>query len=101
MVDALTGAVSADLETTCLYPWAPEAKVVMLGFGTASGEFDVPIYHKDSPWSDEDIEKIVERVTEKLESCFTIFHAGKFDALWMLVHYGVEWHNRSEERRVG
>src|SRR5262245_17219166 len=93
MIDALTGAVSADLETTCLYPWAPEAKVVMLGFGTASGEFDVPIYHKDSPWSDKDIEIIVQRATEKLESCFTIFHVGKFDALWMLVHYGVEWHN--------
>jgi len=93
MIGAMHGVVSADIETTCLYPWAAEAKVVMLGVGTSSGEFDVPAAHKDSPWSQNDLAEIVERITAKLEDCFTVFQGGKFDCLWMRVHYGVEWHN--------
>lgn len=93
LIDALTGIVSIDLETTCLYPWAPEAAVVTCGFGTAVGEFSLFFHHKNSPWSKADVRKIIERITTKLDDCITVFQNGKFDALWMLVHYKVLWHN--------
>lgn len=93
MIDALTGYVSCDIETTCLYPWAPEAKVITLGFGTAVGEFSLFIGHKDSPWSERDIKKIIARLTAQLDEAILIFQNGKFDCLWILVHYGVLWSN--------
>lgn len=93
MCEALTGVVSCDLETTCLYPWAPKAKVVTLGFGTRQAQWNVPVNHRDSPWTAKDIERIVERVTECLDDCINVFQNGKFDCLWMLVHYGALWRN--------
>jgi uracil-DNA glycosylase family 4 len=100
MIDALRDVVSADLETTCLYPWQEarkendfvEAKVVTMGFGTATGEYHVFLNHRDSKWSRSDQLKIIQRVTKRLcEKCTVVFQNGKFDALWMLVKYGVRW----------
>jgi len=93
MLAALTGSVSVDIETTTLYPWAKDARVVMFGFGTRAGEFDVPAFHKDSPWTDKDISRIVELATDKLEDTINVYHNGKYDCLWMKVHYGVNWRN--------
>lgn len=93
MLSNLHGTVSPDLETTCLYPWAPEAAVVTIGLGTSGAEYIIPANHPESSWSAKDLEKIVKLVSEKLESCITIFQNGKFDILWMKVHYGVTWHN--------
>jgi DNA polymerase-1 len=93
MLEAMTGSVSCDIETTALYPWNKGAAVVVMGFGTEAGEFTVPLHHKDSLWTDSDIDHIIREVTEKLEDCFTVFHNGKFDCLWMRVMYGVQWRN--------
>lgn len=91
MIDSLSGVVSVDIETTTLYPWA--GQVVMFGFGTRLGEFDVPVNHPQSPWTPADIQRIVEAATEKMAHTVNVFQNGKFDCLWMKVHYGVEWHN--------
>jgi DNA polymerase-1 len=93
MLDALTGIVSVDIETTCLYPWAEGAAVTMIGFGTRVGEFNLPVAPQWSTWSHEEIWDIVERITERLDDCISVYQNGKFDCLWMLVHYGVDWHN--------
>lgn len=93
MLDALFGEVSCDIETTCLYPWAREAKINTLGFGTESGEFVIPMKHRESKWTERDIEEILEAIDDKLDDCELIFHAGKFDLLWMKVHYKVNWRN--------
>lgn len=93
MIDALDGVVSCDIETTCLYPWDKKADIVTLGFGTAIGEFNIPMHHKESTWDETDLKKIVDRVAEKLQDCILVFQAGKFDLLWLKVHYKVEWQN--------
>jgi DNA polymerase I-like protein with 3'-5' exonuclease and polymerase domains len=42
-------------------------------------------------WTRSQLEKIVKLVTRKLRKCKNVFHNGKFDALWMLVRFGVKW----------
>lgn len=100
LLEALEGTVSFDIETTCLYPWQKKnekgevapAKITMIGFGTKNGEYSIPFNVAGSPWSREDQERIIEAITERLEDCKLVTHNGKFDCLWMWVHYGVKWY---------
>lgn len=101
LLDALTGEVSCDLETTCLYPWQTHndkgephpAHVTQIGFGTAKGEFEIITEHMDPKrgWSDRDIKKMLRMIEKCLKKCFVIWHNGKFDVLWLWVHYDVCW----------
>lgn len=104
MLEAMRGDVSFDIETTCLYPWQvyetkangskvhDPAMITMLGFGTRDGEFSIPINHDESPWSAEAIDGMIAEITEVLPRCYLITHNGKFDYLWMYVHFGVTWY---------
>lgn len=92
LCDALTGIVSFDHEMTCLYPWDENAQIVSIGFGTSKGEFLIPMFHDETPWSLDDKTAIIERITDRLKDCITVAHNGKFDQLWTLVHFGVFWH---------
>lgn len=107
MLDALVGSVSLDIETTGLYPWqkyevrkrkgenvevAKEAKVTVIGFGTEKGEFTLPLNHKESPWAPETIPGLLMEIERRLRKCKLIAHNGKFDFLWLLVHYGLTWY---------
>ncbi len=93
MIDALVGVVSVDIETTGLYPWAPGAQIVTIGFGTRAGEFSLPLFHKDSPWGDKDIEAIIDRIAEAADDCIIVTQNGKFDLLWLKVRYGLTLRN--------
>lgn len=107
LLDALTGIVSADIETNGLYPWQTYTtrmvagkeiqephtpKVISLGFGTASGEFILPMGHRESPWSEDAIDDILEEITACLSKCVLVAHNGKFDFLWLLVLHGLTWY---------
>lgn len=104
MLKALKGVVSFDIETTCLYPWQEyetksngqkvhdPAQITMIGFGTADGEFSLPIKHLECPFSDETLDDMIERIDRRLRKCYLVAHNGKFDYLWMLVHFGVTWY---------
>lgn len=106
----LKGTVSFDIETTCLYPWGEpifqktkgqgkkyvgrkEAKIVTIGFGTAKHQYIIPANHRETTWTPQEVEGMVKEISKRLEDCFLVAHNGKFDFLWMLVHYGVEWYN--------
>lgn len=105
MLRDLRGAVSFDLETTQLYPWrhmvqdketkkwspGKKPEIVSMGFGTARGQWCMPVHHPQSPWDDDELEAMVEELDEVLSECSLIVHNGKFDLLWMRVHYGMEW----------
>jgi len=105
MIADLRGAVSYDIETTQLYPWQtqklndrtgewelnPEPKIVSLGFGTARNQWCVPVNHPQSPWTQDEVEEMMDRITEKRDDFFLIAHNGKFDLLWTWVHLGVKW----------
>lgn len=107
MLRALKGAVSMDLETSCLYPWRygvggkkkkkpsekyTEPVITAVGFGTRKAQWTIPFFHYDmQPFTKRQLRKMVAQITRKLEDCILIAHNGKFDALWMKVHYGVHW----------
>lgn len=109
MIADLKGWVSFDIETNSLNPWQTHvhkkrkrkgeevleiteehAKIVSLGFGTKKHQWIIPVNHPSSPWTEEEIQEIVDRITEECKVKW-VMHNGKFDALWMMVHYGVVW----------
>lgn len=105
MIDDLHGAVSYDIETTQLYPWQtssydedfkqwlgnPKPKIVSIGFGTARNQWCVPVNHPQSPWTQAEVEEMMDRINDKRDDFFLIAHNGKFDLLWTWVHLGVKW----------
>lgn len=97
MIEDLTGSVAYDIETNQLYPWrhaGPESqdpKIQSIGFCTSRMAWCLPVYHPQSPWEKDELEEIIERIDDRLRECSIITHNGKFDCLWMRVHFGVEW----------
>jgi uracil-DNA glycosylase family 4 len=81
----LSGTVSFDIETTGLYPWAKGARVVSIGFGTRHTQYLIPTHLFDLN------KKRLRELTRTLEDCIVCAHNGKFDALWIWVHYGERW----------
>lgn len=106
MIEDLTGAVSYDIETTQLYPWQsrtqnkdgtwsddPEPKIISIGFGTKNHQWCMPVHHPESPWSHDQVEYVLDSITECRDRFTLITHNGKFDLLWTWVHFGVQWEN--------
>lgn len=106
MLADLKGVVSFDLETNSLNPFQTyvvkridgedrqvptPAKVVSIGFGTKSHQWVIPLHHPQSPWTSDQVAEIVDRVDEQADRIKFVTHNGKFDMLWMLVHFGVRW----------
>lgn len=117
MLKDLRGKVSIDLETSRLYPFTTLQdelievgrasqqmlkdhkathgsnnlpRVVAMQFGCRKRQWVVPM-ETAGIWTASELKKIVKLVTLKLKECFTIFHNGKFDCLWMRVRFGVKW----------
>lgn len=88
----LRGTVSLDIETTGLYPWAKDAAVTALGFGTRKHQYIIPMEMDESPWTRADREEMLDELDSYLRDCFLVMHNGKFDCLYMMVLYGVFWH---------
>jgi DNA polymerase-1 len=87
MLDDLKGCVSFDIETTCLYPWDEDAKVRAIGFGTKRHQWC--IYTDD--WSKGQLKRIIRKIDKRLRNCVIAAQNGKFDSLWMRVHFDVRW----------
>lgn len=106
MLEDLRGAVSYDIETSQLYPWqmfkqlpngnwVKEGKpeIVSIGFGTNANQWCIPVNHPQSPWTQDQVVDIMERIHEQRDDLFLITHNGKFDLLWTWVHLGIQWEN--------
>lgn len=104
MLGDLHGSVSYDIETTQLYPWQTQhqdkhghwikddkPEIVSVGFGTARNQWCIPVNHSQSPWSQDEVIEILDRVDEIREDFILITHNGKFDLLWTWVHLGIKW----------
>ena len=104
MLKDLRGTVSYDIETTQLYPWQtqhqdkldrwvkdPPPKIISLGFGTARTQWCLPVNHPQSPWTQAEVEEIMDRIDELRDDFFLVGHNGKFDLLWTWVHLGIRW----------
>jgi len=118
MLKDLSGWVSADLETSRLYPFTTMQdeliesgraskellaqhkgthgsnnlpRVVAMQFGCKKRQWVVPM-ETAGIWSPKDLKEIVRLTTIRIRKyCKMIFHNGKFDCLWMLVRFGVKW----------
>lgn len=118
MLKDIKGTVSVDLETSRLYPFTTQQdqliaegrasvallrdhkathgsnnlpKVVAICIGTARNQWIVPA-ETAGIWNREELEVIVDEVGHRLKDCFTVYHNGKFDILWMKVRFDVDWH---------
>lgn len=82
--------VSFDIETNGLNPWQrkPEkAKINLVGVGTEDGEYSFPV----SLFPEDESEDIVrDLVSEMGNGQVVVMQSGKFDSVWMKVHYGIE-----------
>lgn len=113
----LHGTVAVDLETTRLYPFITmldeliasgrasqdaikehrathsgnQPCVVAMQFGCRKRQWVVPM-ETAGIWTHDELVKIVAGCTRRLRKCYTVFHNGKFDCLWMLCRFGVKWH---------
>ena len=93
------GSQAVDIETTCLYPWqkwdakgnAHPAKVVSIGFGTDKRQWCLPVEHPESPWDKKEIKAFFKHINRLMDDVRVITSNGKFDMLWLRVHYGVKW----------
>lgn len=93
MMENIHGLVSWDLETTGLYPWHKDAKINCIGICTEDTQWILPVEHRDSPFLDDWdwLLGVIQKIGSKFEDCLTVAHNGKFDVLWMLVHFKVRW----------
>ena len=108
MLDDLKGTVSYDLETNDLYPWdvpltpkeiasgvpIPNKKqIVSLQLGTRKAQYIILLNHPENPvpFTEDEKQDLITRIDKRMRNCYIVTHNGKFDALWMLVHFGVRW----------
>jgi DNA polymerase-1 len=106
MLDALTGVVSFDLETTCLYPWkwvdpkkggknpfydTPE--ITAIGFGTEKAQWSIPWDHYETRdiWPAKRRKRMIRQISARLKKCTVVAQNGKFDEVWMMVKHSVTW----------
>lgn len=100
--DIETGAPGADgeLEAT-LNPWRGhvgadgewviESKVISVGFGTRDRQWCLPLNHPQAKLFGLTHAQMIAHVDRRLAECYLVAHNGKFDSLWMKIHYGVDW----------
>lgn len=97
LLRSLRGDVAIDIETTDLYPWDvpntedPPKRITSIQFGVKGTQFILLTNHPSQSFTSNEIEDIISLITKRLKRCYLIMHSGKFDALWLMVHYGVTW----------
>lgn len=83
-------SVTFDIETTGLFPWAAGARINTLQFDIKDKQYVIFLTEFAEPA--EVVAMIAKRVEEE-DVQFTL-HNGKFDFLWMKVHFNVDWYKR-------
>lgn len=90
MIKSFGKLVSMDIETTGLYAWS--GKVVSIGFGTDNDEWIIPV--SATAWVVNTppgfVAQVLLMVKKAMVGKYMTAHNGKFDALWLLVHYNVQ-----------
>ena len=99
MLEDLRGTVAFDVETNSLNPFQvtnedgehEPAKVTALGFSTARYQWCLGLNSPTAPLTQTEVASWMDELTDVLRDCFIVTHNGKFDMLWMWVHFGVRW----------
>lgn len=99
MLKDLRGSVAFDIEGNSLNSFQTHnedgelepAKITALGFGTARHQWILGFNTPTSPLTQDEVQGWMDELTDVLDDCQIITHNGKFDMLWMWVHFGVKW----------
>lgn len=83
----LRGEATFDIETTGLFPWAHDAEVHTLAWHIKDKQYIIPLREFADP------QEVVDLVDAEIQKhdVQLVMHNGKFDCLYMKVHFGVAW----------
>ncbi len=88
-------AIAVDTETNTLHPERADAKVICISIAWGKGlSCAIPLWHKDAPWTAEELPVVVGYVREIL-ACPKpkMLHGAKFDLKFLELRHGLLVHN--------
>ena len=90
-----TSGISVDTETNTLDPQRADAKMLCVSFAWADGRScAIPLWHKDAPWTPEELPEVVKCVGDVLQSAKPkFFHNFKFDGKFLERRHGFKVNN--------
>ena len=108
-VDAPPGSVASqcalavDIETNTKYAFRKDAAAICISFAWDTGRATaIPLWHKDGPWSSEQLEQVVGHVQRVLLCAKPkIFHNAKFDLQFLELRHGLKVNNYSWDTMLG
>jgi len=83
----VTTPIAADVETTGLDFQNDKIQTISFSWREEDGIRNIvfPVYHKDSPWTEEQVEKIVKMIAEVMSNkAIKVLHNAKFDLKFMM-----------------
>jgi uracil-DNA glycosylase family 4 len=96
-------SLAVDTETNTVNPHREDAKVLCISFAWDVGKSTaIPLYHKDSPWTPEQLEEVIEHV-QRVLACPKpkVFHNAKFDLKFLELRHGFRVHNVMWDTMLG
>jgi len=96
-------ALAVDTETNTVNPHREDAKVLCISFAWDIGRSTaIPLYHKDSPWTPEELEQVIAHV-QRVLACPKpkVFHNAKFDLKFLELRHGFRVHNVMWDTMLG
>lgn len=96
-------SLAVDTETNTVNPYREDAKVLCISFAWDVGKSTaIPLYHKDSPWTAEELEEVIAHVRRVLECPKPkVFHNAKFDLKFLELRHGFRVNNVAWDTMLG
>lgn len=96
-------AIAVDTETNTLHPQRADAKVLCVSFAWDMGKSTaIPLWHKDAPWTEEELPLVVEQVKRVLECAKPkVLHNAKFDLKFLELRHGMRVNNVAWDSMLG
>ena len=96
-------AIAVDTETNTVNPHRKDAKVLCVSFAWDTGRSTaIPLFHRESPWSPEELEQVIAHVRRVLECPKPkVFHNAKFDLKFLEMRHGWRVNNVSWDSLLG
>jgi uracil-DNA glycosylase family 4 len=96
-------AIAVDTETNTVNPHRKDAKVLCVSFAWDTGcATAIPLFHRESPWSPEELEEVIGHVKRVLECPKPkVFHNAKFDLKFLELRHGWRVNNVAWDSMLG
>lgn len=96
-------SLAVDTETNTVNPHREDAKVLCISFAWDVGRSTaIPLFHKEAPWSPEELEQVVAHVQRVLDCPKPkVFHNAKFDLKFLELRHGFRVNNVMWDTMLG